>query len=195
MRNQQRKQENSENRLFTMKRLGMFFDNYNTKTEDPTWTLRKEHMLMVSLSLLGTTRCDKIAEFEVFRGYSAKHLFQRTKNIIRFHSVKPLMGHFFDIYRVRDFFLDKRAAENEGFVLDKHHRYYHPTMSMQDQQLFFFQFELTLDSRETYQLLQQQLNTFQWNIPNFSRLSTIDIIVSLQALEDGLRRQIELIDK
>jgi len=128
----------------------MFFDHYNTKKEDPTWTLRKEHMLMVCLSLHGTSRCDEIAQYQIFRGYEAKHLFQRTKNIIRFHCVTPLKGHFYDIYQIRDFFLDKRAAAKEGFVLDKHNRYYHPTMSMADQRLFFYQFELTEDSRETY---------------------------------------------
>ena len=170
----------------------MFFDHANTIKEGVRWDLRKTHMLMVCLSLHGTSRCDEIAEYEIFRGYQQKHLHGRTLNLLRFHSVKPLRKHYFDIYLIRDFFLDAEAAADEGFLLDKDNRYYHPTMTDEEKRQWFLQFELSEDRRQSFELLKGQLNTFVWNLPDFSRHSTIEIIKSLLELEAQLARQIEL---
>ena len=164
----------------------MFYDHSNTVKVETEWSLRKEHMLMVCLSLHGTSRCQDIAKYELFAGYEQRHLHLRTKNVIRFHSVKPLQNYLFDIYMIRDYFLDAEEAELDGFLLDKHNRYYHPTMSVKDLELFFLQFQLTPDRTQTFERLRGQLNQPVFAVPDFSRHKTIEIIVMFKKLEDQL---------
>ena len=67
--NQKRKQENLHHPMFKREEPSMFYDHSNTVKMEVEWSLRKEHMLIICLSLHGTARCDEIAEYSLFEGY------------------------------------------------------------------------------------------------------------------------------
>ena len=191
--NQKRKQEALAHPMFQPERQpGFCYDNSNAAKFANEWTLRKQHMLIVCLSLHGTSRCDKIAKYMIFKGYEQRHLHLKTYTLIRFHSIKPLVGLFFDIYMVRDYFLDDQQAQSDGFVLDKHNHYYHPTMTEKELQLFFRQFELTESRREMFESLRAQLNIPVWARFDESRFTTIEIIKALLELENRLMEKLQL---
>jgi hypothetical protein len=143
-------------------------------------------MLIVCLSLHGTSRCDRIAKYMIFQGYEQRHLHGRIANLLRYHSIKPLTGHRFDIYMIRDYFLDDEQAQSDGFVLDRHNRYYHPTMTDKQLRVFFLQFELTEIRRDLFLRLRAQLDIPVWARLNESRFTTIEIIKYLLDLENRL---------
>ena len=151
MANQKRKLADANHPMFQKKRPPtMSYDNSNAVKFGNEWNLRKEHMLIVCLSLYGTARCDEIVKNWIFNGYEGRQLHNRIFNLIRFHSIRPFSGRCYDFYLVRNFFMDTQRAQRYGFQLDNHNRYTHPTMTAKELELFFLQFELSEDRREYF---------------------------------------------
>ena len=185
--NQKRKLDALENPMFRPDpQPGFSYDNSNTSKFANEWSLRQLHMLIVCLSLHGTSRIDEIVKYSIFRGFKESHLNAKMYTLLRFHSTKPLSRFNFDVYMIRDFFMDAQQAQSEGFLLDKHHRYFHPTMTVQELERFFLQFELTEYRRTAFKRLRDQLDIpfMVWFDRN--RLTTIEKIVFLYKLEQDL---------
>jgi hypothetical protein len=164
----------------------VWYDNSNAVKFVNEWTPQKEHMLIICLSLYGTVRVDEIAKNWIFRGYEARHLRNRTFNLIRYHSVKPFQKRCYDFYSVRNFFIDSERAESYGFQLNRLNQYCHPSMTEAEKELFFLQFALSDDRRALFQRLRFKLNIPAWTPMIDHRLTTIEKIVILDNLEKQL---------
>ena len=170
--------------MFQVKRHGMFqFDHSNAPKVFTEWTLHQDHMLLVCLSLHGTSRCDDIAKYSIFSGFEQRHLHSRTKHLLRFHSIKPLQRYRYDAYLIRNYFMDAERVALDGFVLNKHNCYWHPTMTDAEKVVFFLQFQLTESRKRIFERLRDQLNILVWNQPDVRRHTTIEIVAMLWELE------------
>ena len=129
----------------------MFYNHYTATTSNAVWSPRCERVLFLALSLHGCSAPEFIvSHYGVFTGFQQRHIASRTLTALVYHSVKPLSKQKYDVFAIHNFFADGVHAKRLGFVMNKHGRYFHPEMSLQEVRQWFSRFLMTKMLRKRY---------------------------------------------